>query len=61
MTMDAKAWSDRVAALAVDALLTGKVLRKEDFDRAVAIVSEEIFVRLTLRDYPPTDEEGERR
>jgi hypothetical protein len=60
MTTDAKAWSDRVAALAVDALLTGKVLRKEDFDRAVAIVSEEILVRLTMGDYPPTDEEGER-
>jgi hypothetical protein len=57
--MSAKEWSDRVAALAVDALLTGKVVRKEDFERAVAIISEEIAVRLTLGDYPPA--EGESR
>jgi len=50
-----KAWNDRIAELAVDALLTAKLLRKEDFSRAVEIVSEEISVRLTLGDRPPTE------
>ncbi len=50
-----KAWNDRMAELAVDALLTAKLLRKEDFSRAVEIVSEEISVRLALGDRPPTE------
>jgi hypothetical protein len=47
-----KNWSDRIAGLAVDALLTAKVLRKEDLSRAIEIVSEEISVRLALGDLP---------
>ena len=51
--MDQKSWSDRVAGIAVDALLTAKIVKKEDFERAVGIVSEEIYVRLCLEDTPP--------
>jgi len=36
MTMDALEWSERVADLAVDALIDHKLIRAEDFDRAVA-------------------------
>jgi hypothetical protein len=52
-TMTAKAWSDRFAALAVDALITAKIVRKDDLERAVEIVSEELSVRLSLGDNPP--------
>ncbi len=54
--MSAKTWSDKVGALAVDALVTAKLVKKEEFERAVAIVSEEIYVRLCLRDMPPSTE-----
>jgi len=47
-----KNWSDRIAGLAVDALVTAKVLRKKDLSRAIEIVSEEIYVRLALGDLP---------
>ena len=52
--MSAKEWSDKVAGLAVDALLMRGLLRREDFELATRIVSEEIVVRLCLEDYPPT-------
>ena len=45
-----------MAGLAVDALLTAKIVKKEDFERAVEIVSEEINVRLCLQDLPPPPE-----
>jgi hypothetical protein len=51
-----KNWSDRIAGLAVDALVTAKVLRKEDLSRAIEIVSEEISVRLALGDLPPAQD-----
>ena len=50
------AWSKSVAILAVDALMDAGHITKNDFDSAVAVVAEEIFVRLTLGDYPPSDE-----
>ena len=54
--MDIKSWSEGVAELAVDALLDAGLVRREDFDRAVSIVAEEILVRLALGDYPPEEE-----
>ena len=54
--MDVKSWSHAKAELAVDALVDAGLIRVEDFDRAVAVVAEEIFVRLILGDYPPPEE-----
>jgi hypothetical protein len=48
-------WSDRIAALAVDGLVTAGIVKRDQFERAVAIVAEEILVRLSLTDYPPRD------
>ena len=47
-----KTWTERIAGLAVDALLTAKVLKGEDFERAVSIVEEEVRVRLVMGDWP---------
>jgi hypothetical protein len=47
-----KEWSDNVADLAVDALVDARLVEKEKFDEASAIVGEEIFVRLILGDFP---------
>jgi hypothetical protein len=49
----AKDWCEQVAIFGVDMLVDHGLLKKEDFDRAVALVAEEILVRLALRDYPP--------
>ncbi|HEX6624728.1 MAG TPA: hypothetical protein VF064_13530 [Pyrinomonadaceae bacterium] len=54
--MDIKSWSQAKAELAVDALVDAGLVRAEDFERAVAIVAEEILVRLLLGDYPPPEE-----
>jgi hypothetical protein len=48
-----ESWSNSVSVLAVDVLLDAKLIKKEDFDKAVAIVSEEISIRLIMGDYPP--------
>jgi hypothetical protein len=57
-TMNEKTWSDRMAGLAVDALLTAKIIQKSDFDWAVEIVSEELSVRLSLGDNPPVEQQS---
>jgi hypothetical protein len=46
------AWSRSVAELAIDALVTAKIMEKDDFSRAVAIAAEEIYVRLIMQDRP---------
>lgn len=48
-----KVWSNGIAELIVDAMLDSKLVRKEDFKKAVDVVAEEIFVRLIMGDYPP--------
>lgn len=48
-----KGWADGVANLAVDAMLDAQILKKEDLSRAKEIISEEIFARLSVKDYPP--------
>jgi hypothetical protein len=46
------AWSRSVAELAIDALVTAKIMEKDDFSRAVAIAAEEIYVRVIMQDRP---------
>ena len=48
-----ESWSRKLAELAVDSLVTRRLVRKDDFDLAVEIVTEEILVRLALSDFPP--------
>jgi len=55
MSMGNQSWSRKVAALVVDALIDHGLVRRDDFDAAVAI-AEEIQIRLTLADYPAVDE-----
>jgi hypothetical protein len=49
-------WSERVAADAVDGLVTQGLLRSEDFQAAVEVVAEEIRVRLCLGDVPTEED-----
>jgi hypothetical protein len=56
LSADVKRWSDQVAGLAADALVDARIVGVEDFKRVVAIISEEVFVRLSLRDFPPVSE-----
>jgi hypothetical protein len=51
-----KTWSDEIAALVVDALVDAGLVDRNNFQRAFAIVSEEVFARLCVRDYPPRGE-----
>jgi hypothetical protein len=55
-SIDAKSWCEKVAALGVDILIDCELVKKEDFDKAKAIVAEEILVRLSMGDYPPADD-----
>jgi hypothetical protein len=50
---EVKTWSDNIANFAVDALVDFGLIKKEEFEKASAIVAEEILVRLLLNDYPP--------
>jgi hypothetical protein len=54
--MSAKALSEKVASLAVDALVDHQLVKREDFELAKKVVSEEIHVRLCLNDYPALPE-----
>ncbi|OOG38408.1 hypothetical protein B0E52_14280 [Rhodanobacter sp. C06] len=46
-------WSQDIAVLIADALVDAKVIDKPAMERAASIIAEEIFVRLTVGDYPP--------
>ena len=46
-------WCQCVAAFAADALLDAKLVPRDSFEVAKAIIAEEIFVRLCCNDYPP--------
>ena len=48
-------WCRRVAETAVDALVTAKIVGKADFERASAIVAEEIGARLSVEDRPNSE------
>ena len=49
-------WSGSIAELIVDALLDCELIEKEEFQKAVTVVSEELFVRLLVNDYPPPND-----
>jgi hypothetical protein len=57
LTAGVKSWSDHVASLAADALVDARLINRDDFERAAAIISEELFVRLCLHDFPPACED----
>lgn len=44
--------SNEVAELIADAMIDAKLISKEQFEDAVTVISEEIFVRLIIGDYP---------
>lgn len=46
------AWSSAVSELAVDGLVRANIVASTDFERAAAIVAEEIYVRLAIQDRP---------
>ena len=48
-------WSHDIAELVADALRDARIVGADDFERAKAIVAEEIWVRLNMGDYPPRD------
>jgi hypothetical protein len=50
------AWSHFVAGLAAAALIDGKVIPKEQYERARDIIAEETYVRLALGDRPDRSE-----
>ena len=49
----AKRWANQMAHYVTDALITGAVVASESNATAVAIIEEEIWSRLCVRDYPP--------
>lgn len=46
-------WCDKVATLGVNMLLENGIINREAFDIAVKLVSEEIRIRILMRDRPP--------
>lgn len=53
-SVEVKEWCEIVAGLGVDMLVDHGLLQKEDFEKATSIVAEEILVRLSIGDYPPS-------
>jgi hypothetical protein len=48
-----KEWSEKVAGLAIDAVVCAGLMPKQNFARAVEIAAEEIWLRLLMEDRPP--------
>jgi len=47
-------WCDSIASIATDALVDDDLIKPENFDKAVAVISEEIYIRVfCLNDFPP--------
>ena len=51
--MSPEKWSQDVAALASDALKDAKLIDASVLAKATEIIAEEIWIRLSLGDYPP--------
>ena len=49
----AKRWANQIAHYVTHALITGGVVAGDKNASAVAIIEEEIWARLCVRDYPP--------
>jgi predicted DNA-binding protein len=45
-------WPARISAYIVDELVQAKIIKAEDFDRAVEITKVEINARLAIKDWP---------
>lgn len=50
-----QAWCDSIARLVADALVDGGMVQHSDFKQAAEIISEEIWIRLLINDYPPIE------
>ena len=48
-----QSWSKGVANVIAYELLCCNLIKKEDFDDAIEVIGEEIFVTLICGDYPP--------
>ena len=53
-----KDWCNQIAALGADALIDAGIIRRADYQLATEVVSEEIYVRLSMHDYPPPPDSG---
>jgi hypothetical protein len=47
-------WSQSIAVLIADALVDGGVITREQMPRAIEIAAEELYVRCTVKDFPPS-------
>ena len=47
-------WCDAIASLCVDALQQANLTNSADFQKATEIVAEELLVRISMGDLPPT-------
>ena len=56
MSAEVKSWADHIAVLATDALIDAGLVHGDDLNRAVETISNEIFARLCLSDFPPAEE-----
>jgi hypothetical protein len=50
---DTRKWCDGIAALAGDALVDAGFGPRDNLEGAGEVISEEIYARLSVRDYPP--------
>ncbi len=46
-------WCDDIAALIVDTMVDAKLVKADEFEEAIPVVSMEIYVRFLCGDYPP--------
>jgi hypothetical protein len=55
LAAEVKEWCDIIAGLGIDALIDAGLVDKRDNENATAVLAEEIFARLCLHDYPPSE------
>jgi hypothetical protein len=48
-------WSVRIGNISAATLVVAGVMTESQRERAAAIIAEEVFVRLSLRDRPPSN------
>ncbi len=51
--VEMQSWSDSVANIVADEMLRCNLIKNDDFNDAIEVIGEEIFVRLICGDYPP--------
>lgn len=55
----ARWWCKGIAEISVDALVSAGLVNRANSEAAVAAITDEVFARLSVRDFPPTrDPEG---